>query len=73
MRCEKSENRLLSLEELEPIIKNNDFTDQWCGHDWGCWIKTVSGSSYLYKNMISNWVNKLLKKYNKEIKNQRIE
>jgi hypothetical protein len=28
MRCEKSENRLLSLEELEPIIKNNDFTDQ---------------------------------------------
>jgi hypothetical protein len=28
MRCEKSENRLLSLKELEPIIKNNDFADQ---------------------------------------------
>jgi hypothetical protein len=73
MRCEKSENRLLSLKELEPIIKNNDFADQWCWHDWGCSIRTLSGNSYAYKNIISNWVNILLKKYNKKIVNQRTE
>ena len=71
--CEKSKEHIYSIEEIEWIIKENEFTDQWCAHSGLCSITSSDKKWYFYKITISWKVDEILKKYNKTITNQRIE
>ena len=69
--CEYVWSHMLSETELDEIIKNNEFSSQWCWHSWGCNITSTDWKSYSYKNNIN--IDAILKKYNKTIESRRTE
>ena len=70
-RCQIFVEWFNSQEEMDTIIRDNEFTEQWCSHSGICYVLSIDWKKYYYKSNIS--FEPLLQKYNKTIENRWME